>query len=260
MTLIGKSAPFAVGALLLLACSAGEQEETLSPSMQEALRALGSLPITVKTIAPVAIDGGAGSEEQDEPKSFAETEAGGDIITGIGSKGPTGNGPGNGGIGGGIGPGNGGVGGGTGAGSGGVGGSTGAGSGGVGAAISGSSGDLAGVLCDFLNAFCVAFSKCELGDEDLSCNFSQSECTHFVGELVSKSNVTIPPASLAAVRCVSNSLRSTSQCILTEAGAGAFVSKAQSCGLPGSAFDDSAKGEVEPEEDADQDSVSGDGL
>lgn len=261
MTMIGKSAPFAVGALLLLACSAGEHEETLSPSMQEALRALGSLPVSTKTIAPVAIDGGTSGSESEEPKSFAETEAGGDIISGIGSNGPTGNGPGNGGVGGGGGPGGGGVGGGNGPGGGGVGGSTGAGNGGVGSAISGSSGNLAEVVCDFLNAFCVAFSKCELGDEDFSCNFAQDECTTYVGQLVNKSDVTISPAALAGVRCVASSLRSTSQCILTEAGASAFVAKAQACGLPGNAFqdDEQTSNEPEPEPTNDDESTSVDG-
>ncbi|HVH43966.1 MAG TPA: hypothetical protein VM925_16555 [Labilithrix sp.] len=245
MTRIGKGTPFVVGALVLLACTSKE-EQPLSPPMQEALRALAGMPLVS---ADLTSDGGASSRTNET--QFGDTEEGEQIVTGIGSRGPTGNGAGNGGVGTGTGPGNGGVGTGTGPGNGGVGTSTGAGGGGVSSGLGGGAGDLASAVCDFLNAFCVSLSKCDSSKVDLTCNFSQQECISFVNELLvrSKTPVSIPPGAVAGLRCVSNALR-TSDCLLTEGVARSFEANVRACGLPVGAFD-SKNDSSEPERDTD---------
>lgn len=237
MTLIGKVSPFAAVTLLLLACSAGGKDEALSPAMQESLRALEHIPISVRDVPAADVTGfDGGTSGSGDETQFGETSTGKSIIQGIGSKGPTGNGPGNGGVGSGTGPGSGGVGssyGPGGGGSSGVGSSNGAGGGGVASGVIGA-GDLASAVCDFLNAFCASISKCSKESDD-SCNFAQYECITFVNELVATSQapVSIPPGAIAGLRCVSNALRSTA-CLVSADGAKAFEAQVRSCGLPSS--------------------------
>jgi hypothetical protein len=240
-TMLRKGAPFVAGVLLLLACSSGSSEKKaqLSPSMEAALRALGDMPLGD---VRADLDGGyvydsgissssSSSGSSSSGTSFGSTDTGEDIISGVRSNGPTGNGPGNGGVGFGAGPGNGGVG--TGAADQGAARSSGIGNGGVSAGSNDGANELASAICDFLNAFCSSFSRCELGKAtDLDCEFAQTECTSFVNDLIVKSNkpITVPPNALSGLRCVSNALRTT--CILTASGAQSFQTQIRACGLP----------------------------
>jgi hypothetical protein len=246
MTKIGKTAPFAVGALLFLACSSSKsKDDVLSPPMQQALNALSNMRISANAAADaVTADGGT---ETTSDTSFGDTDEGKAIIGGIGSRGPTGNGPGNGGVGTGAGPGTGGVGTGNGPGGGGVGSSLGAGGGGVSTGVVGGAADLAFAVCDFLGAFCASLSKCDTGKVDLQCNFPVNECLTFVNELLVKSQtpVTVPPAAVAGLKCVSNALR-MSDCLLSVGAAQTFENNVRACGLPSHAFESSSGSDTTP--------------
>jgi hypothetical protein len=250
MTKIGKTSPFAVGALLFLACSSSKsKDDVLSPPMQQALNALSNMRVSVNATADtVTADGGA---ENSSDKSFGDTDEGKAIIGGIGSRGPTGNGPGNGGVGYGSGPGAGGVGTSNGPGGGGVGSSIGAGGGGVATGVvGGAAADLAFAVCDFLGAFCTSLSKCDTGKIDLQCNFPINECLTFVNELLVKSQtpVTVPPAAVAGLKCVSNALR-MSDCLLAVGAAKTFENNVRACGLPSNAFESSSGSDTTPSTD-----------
>lgn len=229
----------AAGVALLIACKTESREEVLSPPMQKALRVLADLPLSTPNNGRDAGAPGSDFDFDDdnvEPGGrFGDSSPGSEIVTGIGDRGPTGTGPGNGGVGFGTGPGNGGVGNSTAPGSGGVGRATGAGGGGVaaGSSVGGGVGELASVVCEFLGAICSAISVCESGTVDASCDFPQPDCVGWVQEIVAHSRepLAIPPGAIAGLRCMSNALR-MSGCIFSEKGMQSLEPKLRACGLP----------------------------